>query len=494
MHPLYAYPAKALKKKISGPLLCETNAFRLSARIDILFFPCYDGREMACVQTEEKDMKRIVAWLTAVCLTLLPVSAFAAETVGEGELIFSQTEELSRKVPFETVKALCEGGGNYLDRYGVTRKKLVAELSAHEHDRFYLGTPCIGGDFQSPNGDTSYNGCAGMNCAGFVSYVLRKAGMNAGAVMTDMRKAGAASTWGSPLRYNLLAGASNYFSLVRGGGLKAYVFPNKGSLLKSGKCEKGDIILRYWTSYFDEDDEDNHMMIFWGANSAEDKVWHSADGINHIGKMWDGSRASFILIKFAPEAPSFPPVAGFVDVRETAWYAPAVKYVKENGLMAGTSAKTFEPGKPATRGQIVTILYQLAGRPKVETPYDFEDVPPGKWYSDAVNWAAESGIVAGYSDRLFGPGDNVSREDIAVILYQYCLFQGLDLLEADGDLSDYKDVSTVSGYALEAMEWANGAGLITGTGASLNPGDTATRAQIASILMRFHKLCSSSAA
>ncbi len=425
-------------------------------------------------------MKRILACLLAASFLLLPVSAAAVES-GEATGVF-QGKEQAVKVPYSTVKAQCEGGGEYLDKYGVTRRKLVAELSAHEHDSFYLGTPEIGGDSQSPNGDVSYNGYAGMNCAGFVSYVLRKSGMNPAAVMRDMRK-GSVSTWGSPRRYNILSGASNYYNLVRYGKLKAYAFPTKQSLLKSGKCEKGDLILRYWTSYYtDDSDEDNHMMIFWGSQPSEDKVWHSASGRNHIGQMWNGSNASFILIKFAPESP---PVAGFEDVREKNWFAASVRYVKEKGLMVGVTADSFQPESPVTRGQIVSLLYRLSGRPKPEYGAAFEDVPPDKWYTDAIAWASSNGIVSGYSENEFGPNDVITREDMAAMLWRYSRFRGLDTA-GGGDLSAFQDASQISEYALDAMTWAVGTGLIAGTGPdTLLPGGTAARAQAAAVLTRF---------
>ncbi len=398
-------------------------------------------------------------------------------------MLVSEAEEFSDLMPYSWVKEVCEGGSKYLEDYGVTREKLVKELSSHEHDAYYLGTPYIGGDYQSPNGDTSYNGYAGMNCAGFIGYVLRKCGLNTQAALKVMHTQGVLG-WGSGLRYDELSFATNYFNFVRFGDLKAYVFPSKGAMLKSGKCEKGDIILRFWTHQFTEDDMDNHMMIFWGNKPSEDKIWHSPAWYNDIGTMAEGYGASFILIKLSP---SSPPVAGFEDVREKDWYAQAVRFVKEHGLMEGVSAKSFSPDTPMTRAQLVTVLYRAAGEPGAVSQSRFGDVPDGLWYSDAVGWAEGNGIVTGYSDGLFHPNRNIKRQDAAVILRRFCEVKGLDFSEAQEEaLSAYTDADQISGYARDAMAWASETGLISGISLSrLDPRGKATRAQTAQILMRF---------
>lgn len=190
-------------------------------------------------------------------------------------------------------------------------------------------------------------------------------------------------------------------------------------------------------------------------------------------------------VTFAPEGQWTNP---FVDVAEDAWYYDAVQYVNENGLMAGTSANTFAPDRTTTRGMIVTILYRLEGSPDIENEiwgYPFKDVDANAYYATAVYWARMNGIVAGYSDELFGPDDIITREQMATILYRYAQYKGYDTT-AKADLSRYTDAAQVGSYAVDAIRWANAEGLVNGTSATtLTPKGSATRAQVAVILTRF---------
>lgn len=190
-------------------------------------------------------------------------------------------------------------------------------------------------------------------------------------------------------------------------------------------------------------------------------------------------------VTFVPEGQWTNP---FVDVPEDAWYYDAVRYVNENGLMAGTSANTFAPDLPTTRGMIVTILYRLEGSPNIENEiwgYPFKDVDANAYYATAVYWARMNGIVAGYSDELFGPNDIITREQMATILYRYSQYKGCDTT-AKADLSKYTDAAQVGSYAVDAIRWANAEGLVNGTSATtLTPKGSATRAQVAVILTRF---------
>lgn len=173
----------------------------------------------------------------------------------------------------------------------------------------------------------------------------------------------------------------------------------------------------------------------------------------------------------------------FTDVREGDWFRPAVAYVYAAGLMNGTGPNTFTPGGTTTRGMIVTILHRLEGSPAAWGG-SFPDVAPGQYYSQAVAWAAANGIVNGYDTGLFKPDASITREQMAAILYRYAAYKGYSVT-ARADLSAYADAGQVSNYALDAMSWANQAGLITGSGSSLLPGGDAIRAQSAAILMRF---------
>ena len=190
-------------------------------------------------------------------------------------------------------------------------------------------------------------------------------------------------------------------------------------------------------------------------------------------------------VTFVPEKQWTNP---FVDVAEDAWYYDAVRYVNENSLMAGTSASTFEPDLTTTRGMIVTILYRLEGSPNIENEiwgYPFKDVDVNAYYATAVYWARMNGIVAGYSDELFGPNDTITREQMAAILYRYAQYKGCDTT-AKADLSKFADAAQVGSYAVEAIRWANAEGLVSGTSdTTLTPGGSATRAQAAVILTRF---------
>lgn len=180
--------------------------------------------------------------------------------------------------------------------------------------------------------------------------------------------------------------------------------------------------------------------------------------------------------------------ADFADVAADAWYADAVQYVYENGMMSGTSETTFSPDVTTTRGMIVTILYRLEGSPDLSNEnlgYPYADVDANAYYADAVYWARQNGIVSGMSAEQFAPNNAITREQMAAILYRYAQFKGYDV-SAKADLSVYTDAAQVSTYATDAMAWANGAQLITGTSqATLTPAGNATRAQVATILMRF---------
>ena len=178
------------------------------------------------------------------------------------------------------------------------------------------------------------------------------------------------------------------------------------------------------------------------------------------------------------------PGLSFDDVSSGDWYYDAVKYVYDKGMMSGTSAAAFCPDLAADRGMLVTILYRLEDRPATGTAA-FIDVEAGQYYSDAVAWASASGIVNGYDNGRFGPNDQITREQLAAVLYRYASHKGYDTAAA-GDLSGFSDAGKVSGYANGAMRWAVGNGLISGMdGGLLAPQGGATRAQTAAILMRF---------
>lgn len=176
------------------------------------------------------------------------------------------------------------------------------------------------------------------------------------------------------------------------------------------------------------------------------------------------------------------------DVGPDDWFHEAVMFVTELGLMNGVGDGRFEPNGTMTRAMMITVLYRLEGSPAVTGTGSFTDVEDGTWYTDAVAWAAGAGIVEGYGDGTFGPMDEVTREQMAAILYRYAENRGYDT-DKTADLSRYTDSAEISPWAKRAMEWANGLELITGrTENTLTPGGSATRAEVATILMRFVRL------
>ena len=174
----------------------------------------------------------------------------------------------------------------------------------------------------------------------------------------------------------------------------------------------------------------------------------------------------------------------FTDVTEGDWFYDAVRYAYETGLMDGVGDSLFAPNSETTRAQLVTILYRLAGQPAVSGDLPFTDVENGTWYTDAVAWAAENGIVNGTTDTTFAPGDDITREQLVTVLYRYAESKGYDV-SASADLSGYPDAGQVQDYAQPAMAWAVAEGIVEGVDGNLNPAGNATRAQIATILMRF---------
>ena len=167
------------------------------------------------------------------------------------------------------------------------------------------------------------------------------------------------------------------------------------------------------------------------------------------------------------------------------WALDAIAYVYEKGMMTGTTATTFSTEKELTRGMLVTILHRLAGEP-AGGENTFSDVADGQYYAGPVAWAAANGIVTGYPDGTFAPDAPVTREQLAAILYRYAQYQGMETATTEENLTGFADGEAVSAYAVQAMNWAVGRGLITGvTETTLVPGGTATRAQVAAILMRY---------
>ena len=357
-----------------------------------------------------KTKKRILAMLLAVVLMFssLPFSVSADEVSSElptESSVESQSEEteepaqtngtitisdssgdvpvLYAQDPFNTVKSQVEGGTNYMTSVGVTRESIVRELEAHEDDNYYLGTPYAGGDAQSPNGDASYNsGTVGMNCAGFISYVLRKAGLDAETTMEIMHRT-PVNQYGSGLPYDWLAGASNYKNLIENGNISAYAFRTKQELLSSGLAEKGDIILMWWSNSPGADGADNHIGFFWGEASDDDVMWHSGtepSSGNQISEITPKTPGSFyILIKIEPLQPK--------DYQVTLTKTSAdVSITQGNSAysLAGATYNVYK-GTSGTGSVVATFTTDEAGHATLSTPledgtYSVKEVTPPKGY------------------------------------------------------------------------------------------------------------------
>ena len=179
------------------------------------------------------------------------------------------------------------------------------------------------------------------------------------------------------------------------------------------------------------------------------------------------------------------PGASFHDLDTSAWYHEAVDFAIDKGLMTGVSEDLFAPGSTLTRAMMVTILWRLEGQPVCNYIMPFDDVAEGTWYTEAVRWAASEGIVNGVSETEYAPDTAITREQLAAILYRYGDYKGYDMTGA-GSLSGYTDGGATSSWAIQSMEWAVGVGLVSGKSANvLDPTGTATRAEVAQILMNF---------
>ena len=190
-----------------------------------------------------------------------------------------------------------------------------------------------------------------------------------------------------------------------------------------------------------------------------------------------GSR---VVVNAAFQLASLP----FTDVAEGAWYYDAIAYVYRNGLMAGVSSTQFAPDSTLNRATLATILWRLAGEPVVNYVLPFEDVAEGEWYSEAIRWAASTGIVNGTTPTTFRPFNSVTREQMAAMVHRYAEYMGYDTT-ASTDLDTFTDAASVNSYAAEPMGWCVAEGLISGIGTEIRPQSSATRAQIATMLMRF---------
>lgn len=175
----------------------------------------------------------------------------------------------------------------------------------------------------------------------------------------------------------------------------------------------------------------------------------------------------------------------FADVPSGSWYYDDVAYVYDTGLMTGLTATAFGPNLSTTRGMIVTILWRMENEPAAKHGCPFADVRRGSYYEQAIAWASENGIVTGFDASTFAPDRAITREQLAAILFRFAAYRGVDAVTLRENLSSFQDQAAISAYAVSALNWAVGEGLMQGTGDKLEPTGSATRAQVAAMLRRF---------
>ncbi len=231
-----------------------------------------------------------------------------------------------------------------------------------------------------------------------------------------------------------------------------------------------------WTLYTEES-----YQVLESAIEAAETVAAEAKKMQEVKDAIADLQAaveSLVLLEDVIELP-------YNDVKDDEWYYDAVYYNYLAGTMTGMTADTFEPDKSLVRGQFASIIHRMEGEPKVEFAPEFPDVEKDAWYATAVLWAKSAGVVNGYQSGNFGPADNIVREQMAVMMYNYAEFKGYDVSAAN-DLSAFGDAELVSAYALPAMKWAVGAGIISGKGGTmLAPHAETTRAECAAIIRNF---------
>lgn len=244
-------------------------------------------------------------------------------------------------------------------------------------------------------------------------------------------------------------------------------------------------LYQYGVIDYDEETLDFPIYRYTGDNPRETLVSNSSSGGGSSGGgSSSGNNGSQTEEPDEPSGTQDETV--FSDVSSSAWYAEAVNYVYENGLMTGISSTQFAPNNTLTRAMVVQTLYAMANKPAVSGSENFTDVSSGDWFADAVTWASANGIVSGYNATQFAPNDPLTREQLALILYGYAQMRGYNTTQSGTSIQKFTDYGSISAWALEAMDWAVNAGLLSGKGNGvLDPTGTATRAEVAQILMNF---------
>lgn len=242
-----------------------------------------------------------------------------------------------------------------------------------------------------------------------------------------------------------------------------------------------------------KDDQDERGIAAWylAEDGSKTKIPCSYENgfvvftVPHFSNYVVAYDASRVQTKTDCPKDSTCPMSVFADLNLTSWYHDSIHFCLENGMMNGVSSDKLDPHGTTSRAMIVTILYRLEGEPSVSAENPFNDAADGKWYTNAVIWAAENGIVDGYRDGTFGPMDSITREQLASILYRYAQSKGRGFTDAWMFQLDYPDASEVSRWADEAMHWCVMQSIINGKDGKLVPRGDATRTEAATMLMRY---------
>jgi hypothetical protein len=227
---------------------------------------------------------------------------------------------------------------------------------------------------------------------------------------------------------------------------------------------------------------DNRVHI--GAEGATVSIRFGSDGSQPALTLQIASGTVLLLDENAPLGYSVVSSHPFGDVKESDWFSDDVVFTYAHNLIAGTGSTAFSPNTPETRAMFVSILYRLAGKPAVRMNEAFDDVIEGQWYYEAVNWAAQSGIVSGFGNNKFAPDNAVTREQMAAILVRYARFMNIDLPKKRGGA--FADEASIGAWAEEAVNTMYAAGILSGkSGGMFDPKGNATRAEVAAVLHRF---------
>ena len=250
--------------------------------------------------------------------------------------------------------------------------------------------------------------------------------------------------------------------------------------VQPGRADKGDTVTI--TVYPNDGHELDELVV---TDSRGNEIDLDARSATRFTFTMPGGKVTVEASFVREGGQSQVPQTTFMDVPASAWYCDAVEYVYENGLMSGVSGGRFAPNDTLTRAMLVQTLYAMEGRPAAASA-GFADVASGDWYASAVNWAAANGVVSGVSETGFGPNNALTREQLALILYRYAQYKGYDTTQGGMAIREFADYGSISSWAAEAMGWAVNAGLISGVGGNqIAPTGTASRAQVAQILMNF---------